>query len=355
MDSELVPAQRRPPYAAPGTLATWGALIVVYVVWGSTYLGIRVVVRYLPPLLAMGARFFIAGLLLLAVLAVRYGPGVLRVPPRRVLAAGAVGVLLLASGNGAVATAEQAVPSGLAALFVSAVPLWLVCLRLLGGDRPRLATIAGTLLGFAGIAVLALPGSHPAGTAWWGVATIIGGSLSWACGSFASQRLPVPSQPFVASTYEMLAAGVVLLVAGAAAGEGGQLHLAAVPAQAWLALGYLVAIGSLAAFSAYVWLLGNAPLSLTATYAYVNPVVAVVLGAIILAEPVTGPMLAGGLIVVAGVALVVSVERPGRPPRPPRADRAGRQRLARPDARPAAGGVSAPDRRAPAVPEIAGD
>ncbi|MBO0786279.1 MAG: EamA family transporter [Actinobacteria bacterium] len=343
MDSPTLAPGDRP---AAGPLATWAALLVVYVVWGSTYLGIRVVVRYLPPLLAMGARFFVAGLLLLAILAIRYGPGVLRVPPRRALAAGAVGVLLLTGGNGAVAVAEQAVPSGLAALFVSAIPLWLVCLRLLGGDRPRLATIGGTLLGFAGIAELALPGSHPAGTAWWGVATIIGASLSWACGSFASQRLPVPSQPFVATTYEMLAAGTVLLVAGAAAGEGGQVHLAAVPGQAWLALGYLVVVGSLAAFSAYVWLLGNAPLSLTATYAYVNPVVAVVLGALILAEPVTGPMLAGGLIVVAGVALVVSVERPGRPPRPRRANR---QRLARPDPRPA------PDHLSSAVRERAGD
>jgi drug/metabolite transporter (DMT)-like permease len=296
----------------PGAVATWSALTVVYVVWGSTYLAIRVLDRSAPPLLAMGARFLAAGLLLAAFLAVRHGPGILRVAPRRIAAAAAVGVLLLAGGNGAVAVAEQAIPSGLAALLVAAVPLWLVCLRLLSGDTPRRLTIIGTALGFAGIALLTLPGGHPAGTALWGVLTVLGGSVSWATGSFASQRLPVPSHPFVATAYEMLAGGAVMLAGGAVSGETARLHLAAIPVSGWMALGYLIAFGSLVAFSAYVWLLGHAPLSLTATYAYVNPVVAVVLGALILSERVTWPILLGGAIVVAGVGLVVSVERPSR-------------------------------------------
>lgn len=307
-----------------GAVTTWTALSVVYVVWGSTYLSIRVLDRSAPPLLAMGTRFLTAGLLLAVFLAVRHGPGILRVPPRRVAAAALVGVLLLAGGNGAVAVAEQAIPSGLAALLVSAVPLWLVCFRLATGDRPRRFTVAGTLLGFAGIAVLTLPGSHPAGTALWGVLVVLGGSVSWATGSFASQRLPVPGQPFVATAYEMLAGGSVMLAAGAASGETARLHLAAVPATGWLALGYLILFGSLLAFSAYVWLLGHAPLSLTATYAYVNPVVAVLLGAVLLSEQLTWPMLLGGAVVVAGVGLVVSAERPRRAPVPPAEPEPGR-------------------------------
>jgi drug/metabolite transporter (DMT)-like permease len=305
----------------PGPVATWAALVVVYLVWGSTYLGIRVLVGTAPPLLAMGVRFLCAGILLAAFLTIRHGPGILRVPPRRALSAGLVGVLLLTGGNGGVAVAEQTVPSGLAALVVAAVPLWLVCMRLLASDTPRRATIAGTALGFGGIAILALPGSHPAGTALWGVLVIIGATICWSAGSFASPRLPMPSHPFVATSYEMLTAGMVLVAAGAATGEFGKVRLAAIPLHAWLALAYLIVFGSLVAFSAYVWLLGNVPLSLTATYAYVNPVVAVILGALILGEQVTWPILIGGAVVVAGVGLVVSAERPRRraayPPGPP--------------------------------------
>jgi drug/metabolite transporter (DMT)-like permease len=163
-----------------------------------------------------------------------------------------------------------------------------------------------------GIAILALPGSHPAGTALWGILLIIGATLCWSSGTFATPRVPIPHNPFVAATYEMVTAGAVLLAAGAAAGEFGRVHLAAVPPRAWLALAYLIVFGSLVAFSAYVWLLSNAQLSLIATYAYVNPVVAVILGALILGEQVTLPILIGGAVVVAGVGLVVSVERPRR-------------------------------------------
>jgi drug/metabolite transporter (DMT)-like permease len=324
----------------PGPVATWAALVVVYVVWGSTYLGMRVVVRFAPPMLAMGARFLAAGILLAAFLVVRHGPGVLRVPLRQVLAAGAVGVLLLTAGNGGVAFAEQTVPSGLAALLVAEVPLWLVCLRLLARDTPRRATLAGTAVGFIGITILALPGSHPAGTKLWGVLVIIGATMCWASGSFASTRVALPAHPFVTATYEMLLAGTMLVILGAATGEVGKVHLSAIPARAWVALAYLIVFGSLVAFSAYVWLLGNAPLSLIATYAYVNPVVAVVLGALILGERVTWPILAGGAVVVAGVGLVVSVERPrrraGHPPGPPSPTPrpAGPRASARPSIRP---------------------
>ena len=141
---------------------------------------------------------------------------------------------------------------------------------------------------------------------------IIGATICWSSGTFATPRVPIPANPFVAAAYEMVTAGVVLLAAGAAFGEFGRVHLTAVPPHAWLALAYLIVFGSLVAFSAYVWLLGNAPLSLIATYAYGRPVVAVILGALILGEQVTRPILIGGAVVVAGVGLVVSVERPRR-------------------------------------------
>jgi len=336
------------PSGRPGPVATWSALAVVYLVWGSTYLGIRILVGFVPPLLAMGARFLCAGILLAAFLAIRHGPGILRVPPRRALSAGVVGVLLLTLGNGGVAVAEQTVPSGLAALLVAEVPLWLVCLRLLARDTPRRTTLAGTALGFVGIAILALPGSHPAGTALWGILMIIGATICWSSGSFATPRVPMPTHPFVATTYEMLTAGLVLMAGGAATGEFGRVHLASVPPRAWLALVYLIVFGSLVAFSAYVWLLGNAPLSLVATYAYVNPVVAVILGALILGEQVTPPILIGGAIVVAGVGLVVSVERPRRRAAYP-AGAAGSDDPAGPDGPP---GPDAPP--SPAVPRPAG-
>ncbi len=308
------------PPASTGPLpasraAVWSALAVVYVVWGSTYLGIRVVVATAPPLLSMGVRFLAASALLAALLAIRHGPRVLRVPAREAGAAGVVGFLLLLCGNGFVALAERTVPSGLAALLVAATPLWLAALRLATGDRPTSATVSGTVLGFVGIAVLALPGSSGGEVEVWGVLLVLVATVSWAVGSFYSARLPLPANPFVATAWEMGLGGLALLAAGLASGEAATTDLGAVAPEAWWALAYLTVAGSLAAFSAYVWLLNNAPISLTATYAYVNPVVAVLLGALILAEDVTTAILLGGAVVVAGVGLVVSGERPARQPR----------------------------------------
>ena len=181
-------------------------------------------------------------------------------------------------------------------------------------------------MGFVGIAILALPGSHPAGIALWGILMIIGATLCWASGTFATPRVAMPSNPFVAATYEMVAAGVVLLAAGAAVGEFGQVHLATVPPHAWLALAYLIVFGSLVAFSAYVWLLGNAPLSLIATYAYVNPVVAVILGFIVLGEGIATTALVGAALVIAAVVVIVRTE--SRATRSPDARTASRARPA---------------------------
>ncbi len=306
--------------AAPGPVAVWAALGTVYLVWGSTYLAIRVVVDTVPPLLAMGSRFLLAGLLLATFLLARRGAGALRVGRRELRGAGVVGLLLLLGGNGGVALAEQTVPSGIAALLIAATPLWLVVLRTVARDRVAGMTLLGTAVGFAGIAVLVLPGglTSPDGSPVhaWGLAVLVAAAASWALGSFLSSRIPMPRDAFVATTWEMLAGGSAMLLAGAATGELADLDLQAVSGAAWAWLVYLVLVGSLVAFSAYVWLLGNAPISLTATYAYVNPMVAVALGAIVLDERVTAAVLAGGAVVVAGVGLVVTSERPRRSTRP---------------------------------------
>ena len=304
----MTPTGRR-----PSVLAVWVALVTVYLVWGSTYLAIRVVVETVPPLLAMGARFLLAGLLLGALIAIRRGLRTLLVPPRRIGAAATVGALLLLGGNGGVAIAEQTVPSGIAALLVAATPLWLVCLRFAARDRPAPLSLLGTVVGFVGIAVLVRPGASLGdGVQTWGLITVVGAAASWALGSFLSSRIPLPADAFVATTWEMVTGGLALLLVGLVAGEGGELAVGDIAGEAWAWLVYLVLIGSIVAFSAYVWLLQNAPISLTATYAYVNPVVAVALGALVLAEPITAAVVMGGAVVVLGVGLVVTAERPRR-------------------------------------------
>ncbi|HEY7485701.1 MAG TPA: EamA family transporter [Streptosporangiaceae bacterium] len=294
------------------TPIVWTALGVVYVVWGSTYLGIRIVIETMPPLLGGAVRFITAGVLLGAVLAIRHGPGVLRVSPRALGSVALVGVLLLSFGNGMVSIAEQHISSGLAALLVASVPLWLVVFRRVTGDRPPITTIAGVVIGFGGLALLSLTrGGGSAGSAF-GILVILGAAFSWATGSFVSGRLPLPANTYVATVYEMLAGGLMLTVLGLAKGE--TLHVSEYSTRSWVALCYLIVFGSLLAFTSYVWLLGNAPISLVGTYAYVNPTVAVLLGATILGEHVSWATVVGGAIIIAGVGLVVSTERRGHAP-----------------------------------------
>ncbi|MEU9834633.1 EamA family transporter [Streptosporangium sp. NPDC048047] len=295
----------------PRPFLVWGALAIVYVVWGSTYLGIRFAIETIPPLSSGAMRFLLASpILALAVLALR-GRRAFRMTAKEAGGAALVGLLLLNGGNGMVAVAEQHISSGLAALLVASVPLWLVVLRLVARDRPRALTLAGVLLGFAGVAGLSLTGGggHSDGT---GIAVILLASLSWSIGSFLSARIPMPADPFAASAVEMAAGGTGLVLTALAVGE--RVDFGAVSGASWAGLAYLVAMGSLVGFTAYVWLLGNAPISLVSTYAYVNPAVAVALGAIIVGEVVTVPMLVAGLVIVLGVALVVSTERRGRTP-----------------------------------------
>ncbi len=287
------------------------ALLAVYLIWGSTYLAIRVVVTgHLPPLISMGLRFAVAGALLVVAVRLRAGAGALAVTRPQLATCAVVGTLLLGGGNGLVALAELDVPSGLAALLVSTTPLWIVVLGLGAGERPRWLSLVGTLVGFAGTAVLARPGAVGA-VPWQGVALVLVGTVSWAVGSLHSRRRPSPANAFAAAAYQMLIGGAALVVAGLLRGEAGGIDLAAVPPSAWWALAYLVVIGSLVAYTAYFWLLANAPLQLVTTYAYVNPVVAVALGWLLLDEVVSLPVIAGGALAVAGVVVVVSSERAG--------------------------------------------
>lgn len=290
------------------TTRVWIALALVYVVWGSTYLGIRVVVETMPPLLSAGARFIAAGALLAGLVAWRHGPAALKVTRAQLGSAVLVGLLLVLGGNGLVVLAETSVPSGLAALLVAAVPMWLVLLRAGSGDRPSPRTLTGVLLGLVGLAVLTSPG-FGGEIGIGGVLLVLGGSVLWSLGSFSSAKLTLPADPFTGSAYQMLAGGVGGIGVGLLRGEQHGLDPGSYSTASWLALGYLVLIGSLVGFTAYVWLLRAAPLSLVATYAYVNPVVAVALGWLILDEALTWPILLGGAIVVAAVCVIVSTER----------------------------------------------
>ena len=313
--TERAPVGYQPEVRTATAAAIWGALVVVYIIWGSTYLAIRVVVDAgIPPMLGMASRFLLAGTLLAGALALRSGVRRLRVTRRELVGSGVVGLLLLAGGNGGVAVAEETVPSGLAALLVAAVPLWLILLRVFGGERPRLLTWAGVLGGFSGVALLALSGGETSAQPL-SVAILVFGTVCWATGSRFSPRLGLPKDPLVASVFEMLIGGISMVLIGLLRGETADVHLASVDTSGWLALAYLVGFGSLLAYSAYVYLLANAPISLVGTYAYVNPVVAVFLGWLILSEPVTSAIVLGGAIVVLGVGLVVTAER--RPVRKP--------------------------------------
>lgn len=292
------------------------ALATVYVVWGSTYLAIRVMVETIPPLLGAGVRFLVAGAVFWAILAARRGLPAMRVTRVEVAGAALVGVLLLFGGNGLVTIAERDVPSGLAALLVGSVPLWVVLLRGASRERVSPTTLAAVVLGFAGLALLLLPADRPDDAPLGPSLLVVLAAALWAVGSFASRstRVSLPRDAFLSTSVQMLIGGAAMVAAGLAAGEAGDLHPSAISADSALAFAFLITIGSLLAFTAYVWLLQNAPISTVATYAYVNPVIAVFLGWAILSEEVTPLVIAAAAVIVASVAGVVREEsRPAAP------------------------------------------
>jgi drug/metabolite transporter (DMT)-like permease len=280
------------------TARAWGALATLYVVWGSTYLGIMLAIRTMPPFLMSSVRFLLAGAFLYALSPRR------RVSLRGWAAALVAGGALLTIGNGGITWAEQRVDSGVAALLVATMPLWLALFdRIVFGRRLAAAGWAGLLVGLGGVALLVSPGGG--GTDLVGGLACVGCAAAWAAGTLYARHAPLPSQPGLASGAQMLAGGVLLGVAGLAAGEAGQVHLSQVSAESLLALAYLVVVGSIVAFSCFQWLLHNAPTSIVSTYAYVNPVVAVLLGAAFLGEPLTMRTFVAGAAIVASVVLIV--------------------------------------------------
>jgi drug/metabolite transporter (DMT)-like permease len=284
---------------------TWIALAVVYVVWGSTYLGIELVGETMPPTFGAGVRFTIAGSLMLGFIVWRSGRGHLRVTRAELGSAAIVG-LLLPGANSLLFITEQQVPIGLASLIIASIPLWVLLLRFASGEKPDTFSTIGLLIGFVGIAILVRPGGG-AGSLGYLLLTVLAAVL-WAVGSFLSPRLRLPRDAFVATAYEMLIGGVVLLAIGVAVTSPHDLNPATFSARSWFGLTYLILFGSILGYSAYVWLLATAPIGLVATYAYVNPVIAIALGVIVLDENITVRIVAGAVLVLAAVALVIRRE-----------------------------------------------
>ncbi|MFN2593989.1 MAG: EamA family transporter [Actinomycetota bacterium] len=298
--------QFRQPKSAP-SWQIWAGLWTVYLVWGSTYLAIRVVVETIPPFLGAGARFLVAGSLMLLWLAYRKGWSHLRVSVPELVSSALVGAALLLGGNGIVTIAEQkGAPSSISALIIAAIPLWVVLWRVVVRDKVGLGTLAGVAAGFGGVALLVIRRGGGQATTFALILLVIA-SASWAAGSFFSRKLPLPADPFVSTTVQMLTGGAIILITGLASGEHLALSdISGASLAGWL---YLVFAGSILAFTAYVWLLQHAPISRVATYAYVNPIIAIILGSVILGEQITATMLVGAAIIVLCVAFTVRSER----------------------------------------------
>jgi drug/metabolite transporter (DMT)-like permease len=305
---------------APDTrtrVLSWIALGIVYLVWGSTYLAIRVGVGHLPPLLLAGTRYVVAGALLYPIASrASAGPrgagpdGARRRPDARAWLAGAVvGVLLLFAGNGGVSVAETTLPSGIAAVLVATVPLWMIVFAWpMEHQRVTAAAAAGLAVGLAGVAILV--GGGLSGGRLSGVFIVLGASAAWGFGSVLSHRLAVPANAMLAAAIEMLAGGVVLLAVAAATGEFSRVHWSAVPATGWIALAYLIGPGSIIAFTAYGYALSHLSTATVSTYAYVNPVVAVLAGILFLGERFNWREGLGAALVLASVIIIANRPQP---------------------------------------------
>ena len=293
------------------TARIWIALLVVYVVWGSTYLAIRIAIETLPLFFMAGVRFLVAGAVLYA-WAVRRGDRARDAPgAAQWRAAALVGAGLFLGGNGGVVFAESRIPSGATALLVATLSLWMALLAWIAlGERPPRRVLAGLPLGFAGMAILVGP-VDASGLDPLGAAACLFASLSWAAASLYSRHAPLPARTALSTAMQMICGGVWMLAASAATGELAHLRPETFSTASLAAMAYLIVAGSLLAFSAYAWLLRNAPTPLVATYAYVNPVVAVLLGWAFAGEPVTARTIAAGTTILAAVALIASGGRRG--------------------------------------------
>lgn len=289
----------------PSPWTVWANLIAVYVAWGSTYLAIRFAIETMPPFLMAAFRFLFSGAVLYLW---RRASG--DVPPSRIewRSATIIGILLLVGGNGGVVWAEQRVASGVASLIVTTVPLWMVLMDMFrpGGRWPSWTGVAGVLIGFSGVAVLMGPSQitgNGEGLDPVGVAALLLASLCWSIGSLYSRSARLPSSPLLGTGMEMLTGGAGLLLLGSLTGEWSHLDLSSVSARSLWGFAYLIVFGSLIGFAAYTWLLRAAPTPLVSTYAYVNPIVAILLGHLIAGELLTSRILIATAIIIASVGL----------------------------------------------------
>lgn len=289
------------------TAAIWTALSLVYLAWSTTFVGIRVANETIPPMLAGGLRFLVAGGLLLPI-ALSFGD---RAGDRPKAAqwkgAAVVALFMMFGGNGGIVWAERTIPSGMAGLAIATVPLWMVAIDrvVLGHRQPRMVVI-GLAVGFVGAALLvggnALEGEIDMG----GLILALGAAASWAVGSIYQRHAALPERPLVAAGMEMVVAALLFFLIGGLIGEFGDFHPSTVSRASWIAVGYLVVVGSWIGFTCYLWLLRNARTSLVATYAYVTPIGAVIVGSLILDESFTASTLVAGALIVVAVALIVS-------------------------------------------------
>jgi drug/metabolite transporter (DMT)-like permease len=298
------PDERRA--AAVSTAHVAIALATVYVLWGSTYLAMRLAIATIPPFTMAAVRHFTAGAILYTFARLRGAP---RPRAAHWRSTAIIGALLLLLGNGGVVWAEQRVSSGMAALLICSEPMWIVVFAWLrrDGRRPSPLVVAGLLVGLAGLALLVRPGLGGGGAVDpLGVVAVLIASISWAAGSLYVQRATLPSSPLLATSMQMLCGGLLLFATGALTGEPARFALSRVSTSSILAVLYLIVFGSLIGFTAYTWLLRSASPVLVSTYAYVNPVVAVFLGWALASEPVTPGMLLGAAVILGGVALITT-------------------------------------------------
>jgi drug/metabolite transporter (DMT)-like permease len=294
----------------------WVSLVLVYVLWGSTYLAIRYAVETIPPFLMAGTRFLTAGLILYVWRRAAGDPAPTR---RQWVSAAVIGLLLLLGGNGMLSWAEQKVPSGVAALLIGSIPIWMTTIEAIrpGGARPNWLGVLGLVIGFGGIALLVVPslaGGSKAELHPVGIAALLFASLSWSLGSIYSRHAKLPSSALLLTSMEMLAGSAGLILLGTVTGEWRLLALPAVALRSWLGLAYLAVFGSMIAYTAYTWLLRNAPLPLVSTYAYVNPLIAILLGSLLAGELLTARILAAAIVIVGSVVVINLSQRIQAPP-----------------------------------------
>ncbi len=299
-------------------LAVWAGILVLYVVWGSTYLGMKVAMDNVPPFVMGFLRFVPAGLLLTGGVTLRHRGALVRPTFVQVRDATIVGAMLLLGGTGLVAWGEQTIPTGITALLIGLVPMWLAVFgRVLFGDRIPVLAAAGIAVGLLGVGILAWPTGDVGALDPGGLAALVVSPMFWSLGTlYAAKRAVLPVPALFSTGIQMIAGGIAFLVAAVATGEMTGFALTAVSATSWIGIAYLVLVGSLVGFTTYAWLLTVAPIGRIATYAYVNPVVAVFLGWLILDEPLSGRTVVASVVIVAAVVLIVTAR--GRASRVPR-------------------------------------